>query len=324
MLIKACSAQSIAAKASYPITSLLSRQGLVPQLLGWGMGSGLAILMTAPVALGLTRSPHPLDTDQPNRLLAQQVVDRLPPPPPIPELRSPTQNTMPMGSGPTGAEEREGELHMVYVNGDSPLLLEQVQQVEPSATLQPFEGQTVILVGMFDRSSTANQQVERLDERGIQADVASVSRIVLTPSANPAATSIPLPPADALSALPPADSRNPVPGLPTVTLPPSTPIVNTTPPTLIPDPGPQAIPLAQPSEPQDGAYYVVIPGRTSALGALREQVMLLGAFPTAVVQRDRPIGPHLLVGPFVDQSAASRWNGFFRDFGMDARVYYKR
>ncbi|MGK7887832.1 MAG: hypothetical protein AB4042_00760 [Leptolyngbyaceae cyanobacterium] len=229
-----------------------------------------------------------------------------------------------MGSGAT--DEEGGELYMVYVNGDSPLLLEQVQQVEPSATIQPFEGQTVILVGMFDRSSAANQQVEQLEVRGIQADVASVSRVVLTPSPNPpAVASVPLPPADPLTALPPA-SPNPVPAVPTVTLPPA---MNSAPPALIPEPAPPSASLVQTAvlsddSDSDGAYYVVIPGRRSTLAAMREQVMLLGAIPTAVMPRDRPIGPHLLVGPFVDQSAASRWNEFFRDFDMDARVYYKR
>ena len=75
---------------------------------------------------------------------------------------------------------------------------------------------------------------------------------------------------------------------------------------------------------RDNAYYVVIPGDEDELGSVREQVVLLGAAPGAVEQRDRPLGPHLLIGPFVDQSAATRWNRFFQDFGMDARVYYKR
>ncbi|MEB3230884.1 MAG: hypothetical protein VKJ64_07745 [Leptolyngbyaceae bacterium] len=295
------------------------------RLLGWGLGS-LVCLMFTPVALGSTRSPQPSQPAASTRLLAQQVVDRLPPPPPIPDLQLPPASpVVPMGSGPTEDGEATGELYMVYVDGDSPLLLEQVQQVEPSATIQPFEGQTVILVGMFDRASAANQQIERLDERGIQADVAAVSRVVLTPSANPPAdTSPPLPPADTLTALPPAMTANPVSDLPAVTVPSMTPASNPVPPPLVPEPVPPSVPLAQTATPSEGAYYVVIPGQTSTLGALQEQVMLLGAVPAAVTQRDRPIGPHLLIGPFVDQSAASRWNDFFRNFDMDSRVYYKR
>jgi hypothetical protein len=32
----------------------------------------------------------------------------------------------------------------------------------------------------------------------------------------------------------------------------------------------------------------------------------------------------VLVGPFTNRNAATRWNRYFRDFGMDARVYYRR
>ena len=249
-------------------------------------------------------SPPPTPT-----LIAQQVLDGLPPPPPIPDLQ-PAADTpsAPTREENTPEDETSGELYMVYVNGDSPLLLEQVQQVEPAATIQPYEGQQVILVGMFDRASSANEQVEQLDERGIEADVVSVSRVVLTPSS----TQQP-----ALADLPPANVEpNGV----------SQSTISVTPPPA----SPRAASVSQP-EPSvrnvaivDNAYYVVIPGQEESLGEIREQVILLGALPNAVAQRDRPLGPHLLVGPFVDQSAASRWNRFFQRFGMDARVYYKR
>ena len=301
-----------------------------------GLRVGLIALNAFPIALGLPTwqtqvLAHPT-------LLAQQVVDRLPPPPPIPELQPSQQDntTNPLPIDDISAEIIEddtGELHMVYVNGDSPLLLQQVQRVEPTATLQTFEGQTVILVGMFERSSEANQQVAQLNQQGIQADVASVSRVVLSPNA-PNNTSL-------LEELPPADGRSLTTGAPTasVTLPNGTAgssnlrtsdntSSTSTPSNVTSNAGNSSVssfpPEAEAADSSDGAYYVVIPGRTSTLTELRQQVLLLGTIPAAVVQRERPLGPHLLVGPFTNQSAASRWNGYFREFGMDARVYYKR
>ena len=121
------------------------------------------------------------------QLLAQQVIDGLPPPPPIPDLQLPDGAELPTGSGSgSGVQSQDdsGELYMVYVNGDSPLLLEQVQQVEPTARVQPYEGQQVILVGLFDGFRTANEQVATLGERGIDANVVSVSSVVLSPSSD--------------------------------------------------------------------------------------------------------------------------------------------
>ena len=136
----------------------------------------------------LTQSNTALETNSHSaihgpQLIAQQVIDGLPPPPPIPDLQVPDGATLPQGSGPQSASQEDtGEIYMVYVNGDSPLLLEQVQQVEPTARIQSLEGQQVILAGLFDRSSTANEQIEKLDQRGIDANVVSVSSVVLSPN----------------------------------------------------------------------------------------------------------------------------------------------
>ena len=263
----------------------------------------------------LTNSSHKMIRGP--QLLAQQVIDGLPPPPPIPNLQVPDETDLPQGSGP---QEEAGNIYMVYINGDSPLLLEQVQQVEPTARIQSLEGQQVILAGLFDRSSSANEQIERLEQRGIDANVVSVSSVVLSPSAPPTRSTSGTstqPPRASLDDLPPADPVS------TVTRSTSRPrpSVSVAPPSVS-SPGPSTTVTNAPR--RDNAYYVVIPGDEDELGAMWEQVVLLGAAPNAVEQRDRPLGPHLLVGPFMDQDAATRWNRFFQDFGMDARVYYKR
>lgn len=250
-----------------------------------------------------------------SQLLAQRVIDGLPPPPPIPDLQSPDSTNLPIGSGPQVQEDDSGELYMVYVNGDSPLLLEQVQRVEPTATVQPFEGQQVILAGLFEGSRRASEQVDKLSQRGIEANVASVSSVVLSPNSDRApdqtaqASLNDLPPGD------PEPSVNRANGSPR-------PSVSVAPPSGSSAPAPPTQITNSPR--QDDAYYVVIPGELRELGGMRDQVVLLGALPNSVEQRDRPLGPHLLIGPFVDQDAATRWNRYFQDFGMNARVYYKR
>lgn len=300
---------------AHPATDLWWRGTLryvVPIISGTVMGS----MLFTPQSMAMDDSNSAITEPQ---LLAQQVIDGLPPPPPIPDLQIPDDASVPRGSGPQrqSTEEESGELYMVYVDGDSPLLLQQVRQVEPTATIQPYEGQQVILAGLFDRAGTANEQVNKLNQRGIEADVVSVSSVVLSPNTTPStATNAPSQPERAaLAELPPADtsqavaSRQTSPGVslppPTVSSPASTTVITN-------DPR------------RDDAYYIVIPGEENQLGAMKEQVVLLGAVSNSVEQRDRPLGPHLLVGPFVDQDAATRWNRYFQDFGMDARVYYKR
>lgn len=74
-------------------------------------------------------------------------------------------------------------------------------------------------------------------------------------------------------------------------------------------------------------YYVVIPGKQTDLEAISNQVIRLGdSFGIAqlVEQSGTPRGPHVQVGPFADRDAANRWNRYFRDFGMDARVIVNR
>jgi hypothetical protein len=72
---------------------------------------------------------------------------------------------------------------------------------------------------------------------------------------------------------------------------------------------------------------VVIPGKQGELESISNQVIRLGdSFGIAqlVQQSSSSRGPHVQVGPFVDRDAASRWNHYFRDFGMDARVIRNR
>ncbi|OCQ98502.1 hypothetical protein BCD67_08050 [Oscillatoriales cyanobacterium USR001] len=61
--------------------------------------------------------------------------------------------------------------YAVYVNGDSPLLLQFVQQVEPTATVFLYKERRVILAGSFFDEISAQQRVLQLQSIGIQAQV---------------------------------------------------------------------------------------------------------------------------------------------------------
>ncbi|MBD2019653.1 hypothetical protein H6F43_05560 [Leptolyngbya sp. FACHB-36] len=73
--------------------------------------------------------------------------------------------------------------YLVYVNGDSSYLLQQVQTVEPRAFIQTYQGRRVIQVGTFNEETNAQRQVTALAAQGIRAE---------TRAANSAANPMPI------------------------------------------------------------------------------------------------------------------------------------
>jgi hypothetical protein len=348
-------------------------------------------------------------------LIAQEIVDGVPPPPP-----GALGQATAVAAGPTQAagvpSATSAQNYMVLVNGDSQLLLSQVQRVQPAASLTDYGGRRYIQAGVFGDSTKAEQQLSSLASLGIGAEVvsltessaASSSSISPPPtsmtvaqnsyygappsySGSPASTGYPsssgyaAPPSTypgssgyAAPAAPstypnyPSSSPTPVPvqggtmpvpdpyagssyaNPPSVTVPQATsatttpnvpPPSNLLPTTPVPEvefgqpPAPdqfngtgQPVPPTAPSDAGAGervkhAYYVVIPGTAGNLTSISNQVTRLGegvGISQLVQVSDRPRGPHVQVGPFTDRTAARRWSSYFRDFGMDARVYYSR
>lgn len=85
-----------------------------------------------------------------------------------PSLPAPTPNNEP-ATGAVPAVKR----YFVYVNGDSPYLLQEVQKLVPTAFVQAFRGQSVIQTGSFDSEASARQQIANLKSQGIWAEMAS-------------------------------------------------------------------------------------------------------------------------------------------------------
>lgn len=243
-------------------------------------------------------------------LIAQQVVEGLPPPPPI--VGVPATPGVSVPTAPSNLQSSEN-LYLVYINGDSPLLLDQVRRVSTEATVQDYQGQQVIQAGVFQEPTYAQQQVSALEAQGILAEVAEVPSAWFEPAA-PAA--VPVQTAAAPATIPPPElipvnvapreiefGRSPDMAAATSTLTPS----------VLPE--------------SSSNFYVVIPGRSGELSDIAAQVIQLGAstgIASSVEERTEPVGPHVRIGPFVDQGAAARWSEYFEDFGLNSRVYYQR
>ncbi|MBW4470117.1 MAG: hypothetical protein KME45_06895 [Stenomitos rutilans HA7619-LM2] len=140
----------------------------------WGLGGWAIVTLTA------TSSQ------------AQQVVP-LPPPPTVsvPGLSSPNSlNSTPLPGSETvflAPVNRSGATlgqYTVYVNGDSPYLLQQVRAIEPSASVQRYQGQSVIQAGTFDNEASARRQITALNSQGIMAELATNAAVNATPSSS--------------------------------------------------------------------------------------------------------------------------------------------
>jgi len=305
----------------------------IPWLLGGLVGS-----IAFAVPIGAEPVPQPL-------LIAQQVVDGLPPPPPsafgqetspvitgqtsTPQI--PDQPSVPMLS-PTDPAQR----YLVIVNGDSSLLLSQVQSIVPNASVQEYNGQRFIQAGMFADPGSAQQQISALSAQGIGAEIVTINTANTTQQTALPQTSVPQ------SVGSPAVQQATAPSLPPPDLLPAEPVPREVefgqPPVQDPFGNPASDPAADPfnnsappqrggsSTAQGSSYYVVIPGRADDVQSITNQILRLGDGLTAadMVQVGEGRGSHVRIGPFVDRSAARRWNSYFRDFGLNSRVHYKR
>ncbi|NJN91932.1 MAG: hypothetical protein HC878_17215 [Leptolyngbyaceae cyanobacterium SL_5_14] len=201
--------------------------------------------------------------------MAQSVVDGLPPPPsvtfgdqipvaPTQPQQYPQQYNDP-APAPADLERSSStasERFLVYINGDSPLLLNQVRRVEADAFFQNYDGRQVIQAGVFNQSEGAEQRIAELAAQGIGAEVVQVPGVVLANSNTQAiaSTGSTLPPPELL----PAATFNPEVGSGQ-------------------QPDFDGTEVAQANTPiPDDSYYVVIPGDADDLSNINAQVLRLG------------------------------------------------
>lgn len=222
--------------------------------------------------------------------------------PPLPTSQGANQPPVTVPSSGAVAER-----YMVFVNGNSPLLLEQVRQVQPDAFSQTHNGRSVIQAGLYNSQQNAQAQVQRLSAVGIGASVVTVQRSVA------AAYGATVPPPPGYSAQ--SGSAVPIP----VTAVPDHSVAFGQAPNRLPAP-PSSAALANASR----AYYVVVPSGPNTVASLGNQLVTFGVASRLVQTRSEPFGPHVAVGPFGNRAEAEEWNQYLRGFGVDARVHFQR
>jgi hypothetical protein len=272
-------------------------------------------------------------------LIAQNIVDGLPPAPPQSTEYSPDSSLpIPAVSVPAAPDRlpdrplESAERYLVIVNGSSPRLLTQVRRIESDAFIQEYQGNRVIQIGLFNDVNNAQDQVDLLAAAGINAEIWQVSGAqATTPRLNAGGTAIPAPnlvpvtpipasvpipvpaPATAFSFQQPSSQQTPISPAPLVA-----DVVTDAPTEISQDSGGGG---------RRTPYYVVIPGDSDTVAEIANQVIRLGdgyAIASMVEEAERPLGQHVRVGPFTSRRSAARWSRYFRNFGMDARIDYRR
>lgn len=71
-------------------------------------------------------------------------------------------------------------------------------------------------------------------------------------------------------------------------------------------------------------YYVIVPGDHSELSDLRDRAIRLGVQRNSIQLRERPLGPHLALGPFAERQQAETMGRYLKDKGLDTRIYFDR
>lgn len=117
-----------------------------------------------------------------NVLIAQKVVDPLPPPPSSLNLakeqlpsHSFTPRELDFQVPVANPPSINLESYLVYVNDASSLTLQQVRTLEPTAFVRQHNGRSVIQAGVFNKDSNAKQQAKALQAKGIEARIVSLA-----------------------------------------------------------------------------------------------------------------------------------------------------
>ncbi|MGA7938013.1 MAG: hypothetical protein WCA35_30975, partial [Kovacikia sp.] len=165
------------------------------------LGPFALLMMTATVSHAQQVFSQPIQQlpESPQQSSDQPMISVPPPSVPVPQNASPASSPDYPGEtvfqAPNSLPRGNPGRYLVYVNGDSPYLLQQVRTVEPKAFVQQYQGRQVIQVGTFSDETNAQRQVEALKSQGVMAELANTpasSYPYLPPSV--ASSSNPYPP----------------------------------------------------------------------------------------------------------------------------------
>jgi hypothetical protein len=314
-------------------SALIHRTGQISTRFTTLTGLSFATLIALTGSLGLSQSAW-AETTAERVLLAQSIVDGLPPSPafsgeqlpppqlqpaqPTPFVTTPTSPAFqPASPAPYSSEGFDLQRYLVLVNGDSPLLLEQVRKVESGAFLQNYDGRRVIQAGSFVEPNRAQQQQQRLESQGIGAEVIAITS---ANSVQASGNQLDQPTAVAYN------SSLPAPELAPASTSANREVIFGQQPSFD-NSADVRVAQAPLTTIASSRYYVVVPGGRANLTAITDQITRLGGrfgIARATTERTAPLGPHVIVGPYANRRAAERWSRYLRAFGLDARVYYRR
>lgn len=163
---------------SVALTSLFAQLSApllaVALLVTWGIEEWLVLAAPASAKVSVSQKPAP-------NILTIQVAERLPPPPQpskfsqrkLPSSFSPREFDFqaPVPSSPSPNVDS----YLVYVNDNTSLTLQEVQQLEPTAYVRQYKGRSVIQAGVFNKRDNAQQRAKELESRGIGTRIVSLS-----------------------------------------------------------------------------------------------------------------------------------------------------
>ena len=206
--------------------------------------------------------------------------------------------------------------YLVYVNGDSDLLLQQVRRIEPGAFRRSYNNRQVIQAGRFLTLGNAQARVSELESRGILSEIVSSDTVS---SDTPAPSTIP-----ANIGVIEGTTSGIVP-IPLETTP-----LNSTLEFVAPNTGgslegtfAQNLAFAPSPNYQTPAYYVAIPSRPSDLATLATQLTATGLNPSLILARASRRGAFIAVGPYSDRLSAEVMVASIKSAGFNnARVYF--
>ncbi len=223
------------------------------------------------------------------------IIDSVPRPAIFPDTPSASPSNSRLTPSPLPI--RTNVSYRVEVIGSDSELLRRVRSIEPSAFIRRRDG--VIQAGVFRGQPNAQRRVQQLRNRGIQARIINhgTGQVVANslpnnnpsfPNNNPSLQTLPFP-----------DNNNGV-----VTQQPRNSSNN--------------FPIT------DRGYFIVIPGSRENLPAIATQVVNLGVPRESIREKERPLGPHVAVGPFANGDLANSWQNYLLNAGLNARVHFQR
>lgn len=187
-------------------------------------------------------------------------------------------------------EETTSKLYLVYIPGDNQRILERVRLVEPEAFRSNYRGRRVIQAGVFSIRSNAQRRARELERDGVRAAIATLEETRPEVSFR-----------DSLDGdYIPFDDDD-----------------------LYSDTFPSDLPGNSFFDNQN-TYVVVIPSRRRDLRRIAQLAVDAGISKNEITVREEPIGLHVEIGPFPSRTIAQQESNLLRQFGLDARVYYRR